>query len=39
MIAGTTIIIGGLDVAVLGAHCNVVTIMVLNLAATPLELR
>ncbi|EMS59342.1 hypothetical protein TRIUR3_13592 [Triticum urartu] len=37
-ICGTTVIIGGLAVAMLGARCNAVTVMVLNLAATPLEL-
>ncbi|KAM0920484.1 hypothetical protein ACQ4PT_007496 [Festuca glaucescens] len=37
-ICGTTVIIGGVAVAALGARCNAVTLMVLNLAATPLEL-
>uniref|UniRef100_A0ACD5TZJ0 Uncharacterized protein n=2 Tax=Avena sativa TaxID=4498 RepID=A0ACD5TZJ0_AVESA len=37
-ICGTTVIIGGFAVAILGARCNAVTVMVLNLAATPLEL-
>ena len=39
VVAGTTVIIGGIAVAMLGARCNGVTLMVLNLAATPLELR
>lgn len=39
MIAGTTVILGGVAIAMLGSRCNAVTLMVLNLAATPLELR
>jgi len=39
VIAGTTVILGGVAVAMLGSRCNAVTVMVLNLAATPLELR
>jgi hypothetical protein len=38
-IAGTTVMLGGVAVAMLGSRCNAVTLMVLNLAATPLELR
>jgi hypothetical protein len=38
VIAGTTVILGGVAVAMLGSRCNAVTVMVLNLAATPLEL-
>ncbi|XP_062230484.1 uncharacterized protein LOC133928253 [Phragmites australis] len=37
-ICGTTVILGGVAVAMLGGRCNAVTVMVLNLAATPLEL-
>lgn len=37
--AGTTVILGGVAVAMLGSRCNAVTLMVLNLAATPIELR
>lgn len=37
-ICGTTVILGGLAIAMLGSRCNAVTVMVLNLAATPLEL-
>ncbi|CAN6326367.1 unnamed protein product [Urochloa humidicola] len=37
-ICGTTVILGGVAVAMLGSRCNAVTVMVLNLAATPLEL-
>jgi uncharacterized membrane protein len=39
VIAGTTVILGGVAVTVLRSRCNAVTVMVLNLAATPLELR
>lgn len=39
VIAGTTVILGGVAVAMLGSRCNAVTVMVLNLAATPIELR
>lgn len=39
MIPGTTVILGAVAVAMLGSRCNAVTVMVLNLAATPLELR
>ncbi|KAL6619620.1 hypothetical protein ACP70R_031896 [Stipagrostis hirtigluma subsp. patula] len=37
-ICGTTVILGGVAVAMLGSRCNAVTVMVLNLAVTPLEL-
>ncbi|PWZ19279.1 hypothetical protein Zm00014a_006148 [Zea mays] len=37
-VCGTTVILGAVAVAVLGSRCNVVTVMVLNLAATPIEL-
>lgn len=39
VIPGTTVILGAVAVAVLGSRCNAVTVMVLNLAATPIELR
>ncbi|XP_066329530.1 uncharacterized protein [Miscanthus floridulus] len=35
---GTTVILGAVAVAMLGSRCNAVTVMVLNLAATPIEL-
>lgn len=37
-ICGTTVILGAVVVAMLGSRCNAVTLMVLNLAATPIEL-
>ncbi|KAL6864944.1 hypothetical protein ACP4OV_016095 [Aristida adscensionis] len=37
-ICGTTVILGGVAIAMLGSRCNAVTVMVLNLAVTPLEL-
>jgi hypothetical protein len=39
VIPGTTVILGAVAVAMLGSRCNAVTVMVLNLAATPIELR
>lgn len=39
VIPGTTVILGAVAVAMLGSRCNAVTLMVLNLAATPIELR
>jgi len=39
VIPGTTVILGAGAVAMLGSRCNAVTVMVLNLAATPIELR
>ena len=39
VIPGTTAILGAVAVAMLGSRCNAVTVMVLNLAATPIELR
>jgi len=39
VIPGTTVILGAVAVAILGSRCNAVTVMVLNLAATPIELR
>jgi hypothetical protein len=39
VIPGTTVILGAVVVAMLGSRCNAVTLMVLNLAATPIELR
>ena len=39
MIPGTTVILGAVAIAMLGSRCNAVTVMVLNLAATPIELR
>ncbi|KAG8066893.1 hypothetical protein GUJ93_ZPchr0005g15602 [Zizania palustris] len=37
-ICGTTVILCGVAIAMLGTHCNAVTVMVLNFAVTPLEL-
>ncbi|KQJ96169.1 hypothetical protein BRADI_3g21370v3 [Brachypodium distachyon] len=37
-ICGTTVILCGIAIAVLGSRCNAVTVMVVNFAATPLEL-
>uniref|UniRef100_A0A0E0KXI7 DUF2062 domain-containing protein n=1 Tax=Oryza punctata TaxID=4537 RepID=A0A0E0KXI7_ORYPU len=37
-ICGTTVILCGVAIAMLGSHCNAVTVMVLNFVVTPLEL-